>query len=208
MLMPGHASPPFSLYTALGERKYLNAAERRRALAAMTGLPPERALFALTLAWSGARVSEVLALGPCAFQIEACLVSIATMKRRAAAVREVPIPPDLMRALDHAFGLRAAQRDPELAQRRLWRFSRVTAWRIVKQVMARAGIAGAPASPKGFRHAFGMGTLHAGVPINLVQRWLGHARISTTAIYASASGPEELQFAARFWQSAPPGECP
>jgi hypothetical protein len=43
------------------------------------------------------------------------------------------------------------------------------------------------------------GTLQAGVPLNLAQRWLGHARISTTAIYSKASGPDELEFAQRFW---------
>jgi integrase/recombinase XerD len=41
--------------------------------------------------------------------------------------------------------------------------------------------------------------LQAGVPLNLTQRWLGHARISTTALYAIASGPEEHAFAERFW---------
>src|SRR5437016_5888490 len=44
--------------------------ERHRALAIMATLPPERALFALTLAWTGARVSEVLALRINSFQIE------------------------------------------------------------------------------------------------------------------------------------------
>jgi site-specific recombinase XerD len=37
------------------------------------------------------------------------------------------------------------------------------------------------------------------VPLNLAQRWLGHAKIDTTAIYAAASGPEERLFAERFW---------
>lgn len=35
------------------------------------------------------------------------------------------------------------------------------------------------------------------VPLNLTQKWLGHARHETTAIYASATGPEERQFAER-----------
>jgi site-specific recombinase XerD len=35
-----------------------------------------------------------------------------------------------------------------------------------------------------------------------VQRWLGHARISTTAIYADACGPEEAAFARKFWNAA------
>jgi hypothetical protein len=59
----------------------------------------------------------------------------------------------------------------------------------------------APTSPgaapraRGLRHAFGVGTLQSGVPLNLVQRWLGHARIRTTAIYIGAIGPEEVTFA-------------
>jgi integrase len=34
---------------------------------------------------------------------------------------------------------------------------------------------------------------------NLVQRWLGHAQLSTTAIYADAVGEEECHIAARLW---------
>jgi integrase len=47
----------------------------------MAKLDPDKALFALTLAWTGARVSEVLALTPAAFQIEDGLVAFRTLKR-------------------------------------------------------------------------------------------------------------------------------
>jgi integrase/recombinase XerD len=194
--------PPggMNLYSSAGERKYLNAHERRRALAMMANLTPERALFSLTLAWTGARVSEVLALRINSFQVERCVVSIRTLKRRRACVREVPIAPGLMAALDQRFRLSELQRDPTTATQRLWPWSRVTAWRFVKGAMLEAGIVGRPACPRGLRHGFGVGTLQALVPLNLVQRWMGHARISTTAIYADASGDEEAAFAARFWR--------
>jgi integrase/recombinase XerD len=39
----------------------------------------------------------------------------------------------------------------------------------------------------------------ARIPLNPVQRWLGHAQLSTTAIYAEAIGPEEQEIAARMW---------
>jgi site-specific recombinase XerD len=39
----------------------------------------------------------------------------------------------------------------------------------------------------------------SGVPLNLLQRWLGHAQLTTTAIYANAIGPEERQIAERMW---------
>ncbi|HRD76437.1 MAG TPA: tyrosine-type recombinase/integrase, partial [Hyphomicrobiaceae bacterium] len=52
---------------------------------------------------------------------------------------------------------------------------------------------------KGLRHAFGLHAIRCGVPLNLVQRWLGHASITTTVIYLQALGPEEREFAARMW---------
>jgi integrase/recombinase XerD len=207
--MPPRArTQEFSLYSPTGARKYLNRDERLRALAEMAKLPTDRALFCLTLAWTGARVSEVLALTPSSFQIERGIVAIQTLKRRRHHVREVPIPPELIAALDTHFRITHSQRDPQTADSRLWPWHRVTAWRIVKRVMDRSSVIGDPACPRGLRHAFGVGTLQAGVPLNLAQRWLGHARISTTAIYANASGPEESELAARFWTCYPVSQRP
>jgi integrase/recombinase XerD len=189
----------FSLYTANSARKYLNREERGQVLAAMRTLPPTRALFALTLAWTGARVSEVLALSPSSFQIERAVVALITLKRRRHAVREVPIPPELMQMIERYFDLGHAQRDPARAQRRLWPMHRATGWRTIKQVMMFAQVIGPAACPRGLRHSFCVAALQAAVPLNLAQRWMGHARISTTAIYADVTGPEELTFAARLW---------
>ena len=95
--------------------------------------------------------------------------------------------------------MRIAQLDPHRATLRLWRWSRTTAWRNVKAVMAAAGIAGMPAMPKGLRHGFGVGAFQANVPPHLVQRWLGHGSLRTTAIYGEVVGPEGRAFAARMW---------
>jgi integrase/recombinase XerD len=135
------------------------------------------------------------------------VVAIRTLKRRRHHVREVPIPPELIAALDRHFGLTVRQRSLQRAEQRLWPWHRTTAWRIIKCVTRYAGVFGRHATPRGLRHAFGVGSLQSGAPLNLVQRWLGHARISTTAIYANASGPEELAFAARFW-GTPIGQVP
>jgi integrase/recombinase XerD len=189
-----------SLFGQSGGRKYLNAAERRRFLESAQQLPPPEGLFCHVLAWSGARISEVLALVPAAFDIESGAASITTLKRRRRGiVRQVPLPPDLLTNLDRSFGLSAARCNPELANERIWRFSRTTAWRYVKAVMASAGITGTAAMPKGLRHGFGVKAFQANVPPHLVQRWLGHASLRTTAIYADVMGPEERAFAARMW---------
>lgn len=193
------AGPAWSLFLPGGRRKYLTQAERQRVLAAFEHLPPMQALFAKTLAWTGARPSEVLRLSYAAFDLAGGTVAIETLKRRAFAVRQIPLPPDLLADLDARFGIDRAQRDAVRASVRLWSFSRTTAWRIVKGAMEEAGISGRPACPRGLRHSFGVGTLQAGVPVTLLQSWLGHTKLSSTAIYTEISGPEERAMAGRYW---------
>ena len=60
---------------------------------------------------------------------------------------------------------------------------------------------GTHASPKGLRHGFGVAAVSAGIPLNLVQKWLGHAQLTTTAVYADAVGAEEKDIARRMWDS-------
>lgn len=67
--------------------------------------------------------------------------------------------------------------------------------------MHKAGIAETLCKPKALRHAFAVEAGQKGIPLNIVQRWLGHARIETTAIYASAIGDEERNLARRAWSS-------
>jgi integrase len=190
------------LYSTSGERKYLNRDERRRLLAQFETLAPEKCLFGLLLAWTGARVSEVLALTANSFQVEAGIVTLQTLKQRASRVREIRIPPDLMQRLERLFSLRAIQSGP-CANRRLWRFCRQTAWRFIKRACASVQIPGRRASPRGLRHAFGVRAMQQGIYMHITQRWLGHARLTTTAIYMSVCGPDEMAFAEQFWCEVP-----
>lgn len=68
--------------------------------------------------------------------------------------------------------------------------------------MASAGIEGPYASPKALRHGFAVGALRANVPLTLIQKWLGHSRLSTRAIYANAVGDEEREIANRYWSES------
>ena len=65
--------------------------------------------------------------------------------------------------------------------------------------MQAASIEGAMAMPKGLRHAYGIRAAVQKVPPNLIQRWLGHAKPDTTALYLDAVGNEEREFAKRMW---------
>jgi site-specific recombinase XerD len=82
---------------------------------------------------------------------------------------------------------------------RVWNLSRPTAYRLVKRHMRHAGISGAMASPKGLRHGFAVACIAKKIPLPTVQKWMGHARLETTAIYLSVSGDEERELARRLW---------
>jgi integrase/recombinase XerD len=193
----------FSLFSPTGARKYLNNVERKRFHNVIANLNTRQRLFCAILFWSGGRVSEVLALVPAAIDLDTGNVAILTLKRRKhAIVRQVPLPRAVIRDLSREFCLREAQHDPEKATRRMWPWSRTTAWRLIKKVMFDADVAGASASPKGLRHTFGVNAFQGNVPPHLVQRWLGHASLRTTTIYGDVSGREERQFASRMWRKS------
>src|ERR1700730_14259328 len=109
-------------------------------------------------------------------------------------LRQGQLPRSVLGKLDHTFHLRRRQRDPDSAYRRIWKWCRATAWRRVKEIMAAANIVGTHAMPKGLRHGFGVHAFQSLVPPHLVQRWLGHASLKTTAIYGDVIGPEERAF--------------
>lgn len=185
------------LYAPGGARLYVNTAERRRFLAVADTTPPPVRSLCLTLAYTGCRISEALSLTPESIQTEAAVIAIATLKKRKRSlIREVPVPESLIERLVVDHGLAGPRgRMPHY----LWPVCRATAWRQVKRIMDEAGIAGPQATAKGLRHGFGVHALQSGVPLNLLQRWMGHAHISITAIYGNAVGPEERAIAERMW---------
>lgn len=200
--MPHNTLGTLSLFTPAGHRKYLTTDERRRFLEAASLHPrAEVRTFCMVLAHAGCRVSEALSLAGLSFDISDGFVAVRCLKKRSRAivVREVPLPPDVLETLLAFHG--EQMRSPD----RLWSWSRSRAWQIVKAVMDQAGIPSGPhATPKGLRHGFGLHAVRCGIPVNLVQRWLGHASMTTTAIYLQAMGREERDIAARMWTDKPP----
>ena len=53
--------------------------------------------------------------------------------------------------------------------------------------MNAAAIRGLCATPKGVRHGFGIKAVTSEVPLNMTQKWLGHARLDTTALYTKVA---------------------
>ncbi len=172
-----------------GRRKYISGDERRRFLRAADQLEPRMRALAYLLAYSGCRISEALSLGPHRLDHEGSAIVFQTLKRRRLAFRRVPVPPWLLTRL----------LDLPPSGDRFWQIHRATAWRCLTRTMASAGIRGPMATCKGLRHGFGIHAAACGVPPNLIAKWLGHASLSTTAIYLDAVGEEERRFAQRMW---------
>lgn len=186
-----------SLYSPVGRRKYLTPPERSRVIAAAMVHPrPEVRTLCLVLAYTGCRISEALGLFSASIEPDEAFIAIRSLKKRkkALVIRQVPVPPSLVRLLAdvHPFAD---------AGSRLWTWSRSRAWQLVKAVMEDARIPpGLHATPKGLRHGFGVHAVCSGIPLNLVQRWMGHASLTTTAIYLEVMGEEEREIAQRMWQ--------
>ena len=178
----------------------LTAGERERFLSAVRLHPkPAVQTLARTLAMTGCRVSEALAIRACDVDLDANELRIATLKRRTEHWRAVPVPEDLVHTLELVHRLRSAQRSSRGSNRPLWPITRQTANRQVAAVMRTAAIEGPQACPRGLRHSFGVAAACAGVPLPIIANLLGHASLTTTAIYTTAIGAEARELVSRVW---------
>jgi site-specific recombinase XerD len=190
------------IYNSLGTRKYLTAKERRAFIWAAKCLRPEAETFCLVLAYTGARISEVLALTPAHVDRELGIVVIRCLKKRRSDVyRGVPIPKELLERLDVVHNLSEMNSSDPHYTERIWQWGRTTAWKLVKTAMNQAGVMATLSHPKALRHAYGVGCVEVGIPLNVVQRWMGHSRIATTTIYAEVYGAEERSMAKKMWKT-------
>lgn len=195
------------LHDTAGNRLYLNAEERAAFLAAARRQPARDRTLCETLHWTGCRPSELLEITPARIDLSGGTIAIRSLKKRRDAVghqktvfRTVPVPPDFLDTLNTAHGIREAQKSRRKATSPIWDLSRVRIWQIVKRIMIEANLPDAPhRSPKGLRHGFGINATVNGIPLHMVQKWMGHAQLSTTAINADAVGKEERDIAARMW---------
>ncbi len=185
-----------SLFDAHGVRRYIAPSERVAFVKTALNAETEIAAFCLTLVITGARISEVLALTKDKIDVGEQGVIFQTLKQRGKKrFRLVPAPSLLIGRLI------TLSIDPN---DRLWNFGRTYAWHRVKTTMKSAGIGDHQCQLKALRHGFAINAVLSGVPLNILQRWMGHARIETTSIYADALGEEERLLARRTWKTLNP----
>ena len=64
-----------------------------------------------------------------------------------------------------------------------WRLSQV-----MKETALQVGIDPARAHPHAFRHSYGRNSVLQGVPIPVLQKWLGHQSLKDTQRYVELAG--------------------
>lgn len=147
-----------SLYDKLGHRKYLVTRERRAFVRAALRRDVAEADFCLTLAVTGGRISEVLALTWDRVDFANEMIVFRTLKQRSKLVfRAIPVPIWLLRRL------RQLKRSDT---GRVWPWGRTTAWKIVKAAMLQGRITPPLCKPKALRHAFAIEAGQRQIPLN------------------------------------------
>jgi len=188
-----------TLFDKGGNRKYLTTEERQLFLTAAKTSNREVRTFCLMLLYSGCRISEVLAIRVKDIDISAKAVIIHSLKKRKTnQYRHIPLSLPFLDELELAFNLKQLRKKQSTTL--LWNWSRSTASRRVNEVMGKANIKGIHATPKGLRHSFAIYALQKNIPLNMVSKWMGHASLEVTAIYANAMGQEERNIAKRLWE--------
>lgn len=159
-----------------------------------------RLLFS-TLWHTGARVSEVLALTAKSFVLDGhdSYVSLKTLKQRgrprggvvAAAARMVPIRDE---AYIREIARYLATHRPKPGER----LFPITRQAVDHRIRAAAAVfnnngsakLSVPVSAHTFRHSFAVNAVLHGVPLTVLQAWLGHKNLQTTAIYTQVLAGE------------------
>lgn len=186
-----------SLYNAQGKRLYLTLAERTAFFEASKDQCDKVRTLCQLLYFTGCRISEALNLTADRIDMAAGEIIIQSLKKRSATPHYRPIPVPIL-FLEELAAVHALNSEDDT---KLWTWSRSQAWRLVKGTMNKAGInTQMPyGTCKGLRHSFGIHAVTHNVPLNVVQSLLGHANMSTTAIYVDAVGDERRELVSRMW---------
>lgn len=139
-------------------------------------------LLLKTLFLTGARVSEFVALKAEDFYLDEQMILI--KKGKGGKSRYVPILPELAQELKTHLGSR--QSGYIFESNRHTKFTTRRIQQIVKETAARAGIT-KKVHPHLLRHTVATFLLEKGLPLEQIQKFLGHSKIETTQIYAESS---------------------
>ena len=140
---------------------------------------------------TGGRVSEIVNLNTgdiSNIKSEEAEITTIRVKGKGGKERVVPIGSFGLTAINHYLTrsrpnlLKASTQKALFLNQRGGRLTRQSAWKIVANRAARAGLSEV-VTPHSMRHSFATHLLDGGADIRVVQELLGHASVTTTQIY-------------------------
>ncbi len=147
---------------------------------------PTRMAFRIMLK-TGLRVSETLALRRTDLRLylhpPIIVVRADSPGNKAKKGREVPVPADLVESLRDLASFHNKDHYQPLMD-----ISRQRIGQVMKDAARRVGMDPNRAHPHAFRHTYGRNCVLRGVPIPVLQKWLGHASMIDTQRYVELAG--------------------
>jgi integrase/recombinase XerD len=165
----------------------LSREEERKLIAHAYRVHGTRGLLIKTLFQTGARVSEFVNITADEVFFEEQMILIA--KAKGGKSRYVPILPQLAQELRTHLGNRTTGHLFETVQHTQYSPRRIQ--QIIKETAADAQIT-KRVYPHLLRHSVATTLLERGMPIEQIQKFLGHSKLETTQIYAESS-PEMIK---------------
>jgi integrase/recombinase XerD len=160
----------------------LSREEEKRLIQAAYRDKSEHGLLIKTLFQTGARVSEFINIRVRDFFFDETMILI--HKAKGGKSRYVPILPDLAQELRTHLGDRGAGYLFESNRDRPYSARRVQ--QIVKEIAEKAKIK-KRVYPHLLRHSVATTLLERGMPIEQIQKFLGHSKLETTQVYAEST---------------------
>lgn len=188
-----------------GERKYLNREEREAFFKATLLEEAHVKYYCQLLYYTGCRLSEALEVTAERFDYTQKGVVFRTLKQGKdkdgnpiIRYRFNELPETYMNEIQGIYGILRKQ-GTKAGALPLWDFTDRTARTYVKRVMAKAGVTGKKATPRGLRHSMGVILALNKVPANTIKNVLGHAAIKNTLIYLEIIDDERRELVSQVW---------
>ena len=161
-------------------------AEEAEALVVASPSYPTRMAFRIMLR-TGLRVSEALSLRRSDLRLnqDPPVISVRpeAQGNKSRKGREVPIPADLLESLADLVSFHSKERNrPMLDISRQW------VGEAMKRAAVEAKIDPARSHPHAFRHTYGRNCVLRGIPLPVLQQWLGHQSLADTQRYVELAG--------------------
>jgi len=158
--------------------KYFTADEVSEILSESLREKHYRAWFLCLFLWNtGVRVSEALSVKVGDIDLRGRALTVRTLKRKDH-VRVIPLKAEFVGETAVWINQNGLKRDDLI-----FSFTRRTALNYVKIACREAGIEDERCHPHTFRHSFAINCIIQGVPVTVLQMWLGHRDITKTLIY-------------------------